>query len=629
MALLALSLLAAPAAHAAVPSSASIHGFLSTTGGGAVADGDYDMKFAIYNVSSGGSPGWSESAKKVAVKGGRFAHTLGSAKPLSAAVLDQFTSGWLGVTVGSDPELTRLALNSVPYALLADAAKTLACSGCVKDVAIEAGTISASKVGFTFAGAKTKGGPADMALDLQCSGCVSVSELGVDADLNLGGNALIAKSVSATTVIATTFKGDGSQLTGIVIPSGKCNNAGEVVKGIQPDGTLICVAGVEPSALPADGIDEISNNLLHNQFQNEDCLQGEVLIKDHNPIGVSASLTFGDYGLAQKLDVLVDLKNSDLSSVTIKLFDPDNAEYILWDKNSNVNTLSGVWPGSNQTVKGDLSTWVNKNPAGKWQLQVIDGGYSNGEYDGSVSKFCVKIQTLSNQKIEVQGHLLVGNDKAQQKLVVNGDVEIKGNISVSGKSWYSAFPPGSRPVLYGWFEDGTHGNWIYYETHKKLNYASEVAIDNQSLHKVTDTIIWADQHGNLIKSRQDPNRADSTNDSQQVLVVFVKNVTGAQIAHTVNIRYSARDTSRRASVAVNGANIWSDGTRTITAAPVALKFPANKTSVVVLKCGTYYWTGSSAYYQHRNVCGYYKDAWKLPAGLEWDYQRFHDWMANK
>ena len=81
--------MAAPVAHAAVPGTMVVEGFLHSTGGGAVADGPYSITFAIYNVKTDGSAAWTEGAKVVTVKGGQFTHVLGSTKALTAATLDQ------------------------------------------------------------------------------------------------------------------------------------------------------------------------------------------------------------------------------------------------------------------------------------------------------------------------------------------------------------------------------------------------------------------------------------------------------------------------------------------------------------------------------------------------------------
>jgi hypothetical protein len=175
---------------------------------------------------------------------------MGAVKPIAADVVDKLSSPWVALKVGSEPELARIKLHSVAYSLISDTAKKLACSGCVTGGNIKSGSVGATKVAFPYAGAKTKGGPATIALNLQCTGCVSVSELKIDKTLDLGGNALKAKAVAAATVSATTFQGDGSKLTGIKIPSGECKVAGEVVKGINPDGTLKCVKAMDPRRCP-------------------------------------------------------------------------------------------------------------------------------------------------------------------------------------------------------------------------------------------------------------------------------------------------------------------------------------------------------------------------------------------
>ena len=422
----AIALCLAAPASAAVPKTLSVHGAMMSTGGGAGADGVYKLTFALYSVKSGGTAVWSEGPIPVQVQGGAFVQELGTLQPVSAALLDKMPATWLGLKVADEPEMARVPLHAVAFAKLADTANGLACSGCVSTGSLAAGAVSADKVGFTYAGAKTKGGPATTALDLQCTGCVGLAELTIDGDLDLGGNALKAKAVSANTVAAATFQGDGSKLTGIQIPTGECKVAGEVVKGINPDGSLKCIQAMDPSALPPDGIDEISNGLINNQFQNTDCMAKAVPIPDNNPIGIGAEMIFGDYGLAQKLDVQIALTNSDTASVVIKLFDPNNVEYLLWDKSAEGKALDGLWPTKTKVLKGDLSTWVNKNPKGKWRIQVIDDKFVNNGSDGAVTKFCVNIQTLSSKKVEVKGELIVDTISANQGLTVKGDVSAGG-----------------------------------------------------------------------------------------------------------------------------------------------------------------------------------------------------------
>ena len=402
VALVASSALSTTSAHADVPTRIHVQGSLLSSGGAPAADGIYDATFAIYNVPKGGSAAWTEGPVKVTVFGGTFSFSLGVNKPIKPGLLQALSTPWFGVSVGNEPEMPRVRMHSTPYAVLAASASGVTCKGC----------ISAENGGFAWAGSKTKGGPATSANDLQCTGCVSVSELKIDGDLDLGGNALkankvAAQSIAAGTVTAQKYLGDGSQLTGIKIPSGSCKVKGHSVIGINPDGTLKCAAALDPSALPGDGLDEISNDLLHNQFVDQMCGKANLPIPDNNPIGVPDTLIFPDIGLAQQLDVDIDLTNSDVPSMTIKLWDPNNVEYLLAAKNLKGKSLKTSFPSKTKPVKGDLGTWVGKNPKGKWRIQVIDGSFKNNGNDGAVKSWCVTIKTLSNKKVQLKGKLMV------------------------------------------------------------------------------------------------------------------------------------------------------------------------------------------------------------------------------
>ncbi|MCO4763414.1 MAG: hypothetical protein KC502_17995, partial [Myxococcales bacterium] len=212
---------------------------------------------------------WSEGPVKLTVKAGRFNYALGTTKPLDMKKVAALSSQWLSVKIGADPALPRQRVHGSLFALYAKSAGALTCTGCLSATHIANGSLSATKLGFNYAGSTTKGGPAS---DLKCTGCVSVSEMKFDAGVDLAANSLKAKNgtftgdLAAGTVTATSFSGDGSKLTGIKIHTGECKTAGEVVKGINADGSLKCVKAMDPAGLPADGLNEISNNMLTNQF---------------------------------------------------------------------------------------------------------------------------------------------------------------------------------------------------------------------------------------------------------------------------------------------------------------------------------------------------------------------------
>ena len=430
----AMTLCFALPAVAAVPTSTLVEGVLTSSGGTPAADGDYQVTFALYAASSGGSATWTEGPVKVTITGGRFHYAMGATKAITATALAGMTEAWLGIKVGADPELPRQKLEAVPYAInaawAASAAK-LECDGCLDAQSYANGSIASAKIGFNYAGSSTKGGPA---LDLECSGCVKVSELTFDGDVDLAGNSLKAKNgtfsgdVVAKTVTATSFVGDGSKLTGIKIPSGTCSKAGEVVKGINADGTLNCVAALDPSALPKDGLNEISNDLITNQFI--DTISADVKnvpIPDFTGTEGVSNLTFPDIGIAQTIEVTVHVTNTNLNKLSLVLLPPDDKKtgYTLCDPcaaDDTVKIFKVSYPPTKQK-SGDVTDWVGKNPKGLWNLKAKDVEYcvpqkpGNAPYcdttkktDGLIVDWSIKIQTLSNQKVSFASDILANKD---------------------------------------------------------------------------------------------------------------------------------------------------------------------------------------------------------------------------
>jgi len=396
--LLATSLLAAP-------QTLVVQGVLSSAAGGPAADGEYLLTFAIYPDTKAKDAAWSDAMAKVQVKNGRFVHVLGVAKPLDSKTLAGLKTPHFSVRIGLDPELPRQPLHNVLWSMVA---QQVACTGCVGAGHIAAGAVSADKVGFTYAGAKTKGGPAEKALDLLCTGCVTVDALKFDKDVDLGGQALKAKKlaavdIAATTVAANTFIGDGSKLTGIQSVSGSCKNAGEVVKGIAADGKLICVPALDPKALPPGGLNEISNGLLNNQFVDTAKSAAKLPIPDNNPIGATSKIVVPDWGVAEKVSISADLANSDISKVKLQLFDPKGGSYVLYDGGGKGKSIKTSWPVPNKPIKGDLGTWVGANPKGTWQLKVVDTGFTNNGNDGQVNSWSIEVHTLSDKKVATNG----------------------------------------------------------------------------------------------------------------------------------------------------------------------------------------------------------------------------------
>ncbi len=421
-----VTVLASPA-FAAAPGTALVEGVLLSGSGAPAADGDYDATFAVYDVATGGVAAWTETGK-IKVAGGRFAHALGASKPIEIAKLAALKEQWVGVKIGSDPELGRQPMHAVPFSLAAASAAALSCDGCIGADQLGNGAVAAAKVGFLYAGSSTKGGPA---LDVACTGCVTVAEMKFDGDVDLGGNSLKAKNgtfggdVVAASVTATTFVGDGSKLTGIKTPAGSCTKAGEVVKGIASDGTLICVAALDPTALPKDGLNEISNDLISNQFNDTIAGAAGLKIPDNTGADANAVLDFPDIGIAQDFSLSVEIANTDLSKVAIGVLPPDDKKvgWKLCDPcgKTDEKAYKVTFTKDNMPKTGDLAAWIGANPKGQWNLKVLDTGFclpqapgndklcdAVAKTDGSIVKWSITVKTLSNKKVAFGGDVYVG-----------------------------------------------------------------------------------------------------------------------------------------------------------------------------------------------------------------------------
>jgi hypothetical protein len=84
----------------------------------APVSGQHTMKFAVYNMATGGTALWTES-QTLAFDGGYYATTLGAVTPFAQNLFAGQTM-YLGITVDDDAEMTpREPVDSVPYSMVA------------------------------------------------------------------------------------------------------------------------------------------------------------------------------------------------------------------------------------------------------------------------------------------------------------------------------------------------------------------------------------------------------------------------------------------------------------------------------------------------------------------------------
>lgn len=92
-------------------------------------DGTYEMSFRLYNHATATAQAnlvWGPETQNLVVSKGLFSAALGSVTPFGAAVFNG-QNLWLGVTVGTDPELApRTRITAVAYALYAENAANAA-----------------------------------------------------------------------------------------------------------------------------------------------------------------------------------------------------------------------------------------------------------------------------------------------------------------------------------------------------------------------------------------------------------------------------------------------------------------------------------------------------------------------
>ena len=109
----------------APPATLSVQGALTNAGG--VVDGTYAVNIALYPQEAGGDAFFTQSAS-LEVVAGVFSTVLNGMDPTDFAKPGDV---WVGVTVGTEPELPRTRIASAPFALASQSAAGLSCSGCL------------------------------------------------------------------------------------------------------------------------------------------------------------------------------------------------------------------------------------------------------------------------------------------------------------------------------------------------------------------------------------------------------------------------------------------------------------------------------------------------------------------
>ncbi len=463
LAVLAAFCVALPAVAHAVPAGLAVQGALTSAGGGPSADGAYVLSVALYKDAVGGAAVWNEGPLLAVSKNGVFSITLGDQAALTANVMSQLgSSAWLGVKVEPDPELARVPLRSVAFALRASVAEGLDCSGCIGAAQVDAKLLAPFAKAADLAPLATSGaykdlvgapdlapyaktadlGPyaksadlaayakaADLGAFAKAAELAAVAKTGAYKDL--AGVPDLSNYVSAASLAAVAGSGKYSDLVGapVLAKLGASCGSGLVLRGLKADGSYDCIAGFDPANLPKDALAQVSNGLLTDQFSEVAVsAKAPIDIPDALPAGISDAIDVPDLGTVQNVKVSVKLSNSDIAKVRVTVYDPAGVAYKLYDQNGTGTALDSTWPAPSAIIAGDLGTWNGLNPKGTWSINVADLSGTSGKTDGKLVSWSVQLGILSSKKVAATGAFQLGQFTA---------APIPCNASNAGSMWFN------------------------------------------------------------------------------------------------------------------------------------------------------------------------------------------------
>jgi len=117
-------------------------------------------------------------------------------------------------------------------------------------------------------------------------------------------------------------------------------------------------------------------------------------IPDGDLNGVVDTISFPDLGPCIELSVSIDISGvSSIEFLKVELYDPNIALYVLYDGGFTGHDIAASFPPS-ATVSGDLTSWLGQNPAGDWELKVIDTDPSGGGTDGTLNDWGITVEVF-------------------------------------------------------------------------------------------------------------------------------------------------------------------------------------------------------------------------------------------
>src|ERR1700685_485261 len=237
------------------------------------------VTFSIYKDQYEGAPLWMETQNVQADAKGNYIVQLGATMP-DGLPLELFTSGdarWLGVQVNGGEEQPRVLLLSVPYALKAADAQTLA--GLPASAFMLAGTVAAGNSSSTT----ISPGPAATAA-VSGTGTTDFLPLWTNSTGALGNSVLFQSGTGATAKIGINTTSPGTTLD---------VNGAETVRGtlnLPATGTATATAG--KNSQPQDFVASVFNSSTATAVAQKFQWQAEPISNNTGSVSDRTSLVY-------------------------------------------------------------------------------------------------------------------------------------------------------------------------------------------------------------------------------------------------------------------------------------------------------------------------------------------------
>lgn len=291
---LAAFLLAGPARlYAGAPLKINFQGRLDESG--QPAEGTKTFVFKLYDAAAGGSLVWTSEAQPIALANGVFSALLSTGAPADISTATFAAARYVEMTVDGVPLSPRQEMVAAPYALVAQA---LAADAQLPPAVLADGSVTDAKVSLTTA-AVSSGRFTDLRV---------LITTGAFAALN--GPDQLVKLDSSSRLPAV----DGSQLTGLPVPSGAVARAGDTMTGqLTLAGSTLTVTGASFSvgvstlvvkagrvgigvAAPSATLDVLADSYVSVRRNAADALPVSLaLMRSRGTPAAPAALANGDY----------------------------------------------------------------------------------------------------------------------------------------------------------------------------------------------------------------------------------------------------------------------------------------------------------------------------------------------